>query len=208
MEMQLRFATDLSPNKYVKEKAWKSARLDQCPLHPDGGCGFSRNGTYPRKNPEGTKIARWYCPTGRTTFSMLPDCLSSRLSGSLDEVEAVIVEVENSPSQEVAADKLRIDIELPGVLRWIRRRILPVRAALTKLIKLLPSLFTGCTPTILSFRSALYVDHILIDLRVRASLHLHILPPPIGFGPHPEPRKSKKIQFQQEMGPDPPIYKI
>ena len=208
MEMQLRFATDLSPEQYVQEKAWKSARLDQCPLHPDGGCGFSRNGTYPRKIPKGTKIARWYCPTGRTTFSMLPDCLASRLSGSLDEVEAVIVEVENSPSQEAAADRLRIDIDLPGVLRWIRRRILPVRAALTKLTKLLPSLFADCSPTISSFRSALYVEHPLIELRVRASLNLNILPPPIGFGPRPEPRKSKKNHFQQEMGPDPPIYKL
>ncbi len=208
MEMQLRFATDLSPEKYVQEKAWKSARLDQCPLHPGGGCGFSRNGTYSRINPKGTKIARWYCPTGRTTFSMLPDCLASRLSGSLDEVETVIVEVENSASQETAADRLRIDIELPGVLRWIRRRILPVRATLTKLTKLLPYLFAGCTPTISSFRSALYIEHLLIELRVRASLHLHILPPPIGFASQTKPRKLKKNHVQQEMGPDPPIHKL
>ena len=171
--MQMRFATDLSPEEYVRQEAWKDAKLDSCPLHPKGGCGFSRNGTYKRKLPEGTKIARFYCSKGHKTFSLLPDCLCSRLSGSLDEVEAVIVEVENSPSQEKAADRLRLDIELPGVLRWMRRRVLLVRVALSILIDLIPSPFAGCTPTISSFCSALCLEPILPELRGCASLDSH-----------------------------------
>ena len=202
--MQLRFATNLSAEQYVRQEAWKDARLDSCPLHPEGGCGFSRNGTYKRKSPEGTKIARFYCPKGHKTFSLLPDCLASRLSGSLDEVEAVIVEVENSTSQEAAADNLRLDIELPGVLRWMRRRVVFVRAALSILIELLPSLFAGCTPSISSFRSTLCLEPILPELRGRASLYLNILPPPVGFGPCPERKKFKKNHFQHKTGTDPP----
>lgn len=202
--MQIRFATNLSAEQYVRQEAWKDARLDSCPLHPEGGCGFSRNGTYKRKSPEGTKIARFYCPKGHKTFSLLPDCLASRLSGSLDEVEAVIVEVENSTSQEAAADNLRLDIELPGVLRWMRRRVVFVRAALSILIELLPSLFAGCTPTISSFRSALCLEPILPVLRGRASFYLNILPPPVGFGPCPERKKFKKNHFQHKTGTDPP----
>ncbi len=44
--MQLRFATDLSAQQYVRQQAWKDAQLDNCPLHPKGGCGFARHGTY------------------------------------------------------------------------------------------------------------------------------------------------------------------
>jgi len=205
MIMQIRFATDLSAEEYVRQEAWKKATLDNCPKHPQGGCGFSKNGTYRRKYPGGTKIARWYCPEGHITFSLLPDCLSCRLSGALDEVEAIILEVENSPSQEGAAERIRIDIELPGVLRWMRRRIHLVRSALTMLIELIPSLFGDCNPSISSFRSTLCVETVLPELRSHGSLYLHLLPPPLGFGPRPEPKKFKKNHFQHKTGTDPPL---
>ncbi len=206
--MQIRYATDLSAEQYVRQEAWKKARLDRCPLHPEGGCGFCKNGTYRRKYPEGTKIARWYCPVGHRTFSLLPDCLSSRLSGSLNEVESAIMEVETSPSQEEAAENIRIDIVLPSALRWIRRRLFLVRTALTLLIELIPSLFAGCTPNICSFRSVLCVEPVLPELRTHAGLYLHLLPPPLGFGPRPEPKKSKKIHFQHKTGTDPPLEEL
>jgi len=131
--MQIRFATDLSPDEYVRQRAWEDARLDHCPLHSKGGCGFARHGTYTRQTPKGTKIARWYCPDGHSTFSLLPDCLSSRLPGSLIEVETAINEVENAPSQEAAVYGLRIDVGLTGVLRWIRRRLFLIHTTLTLL---------------------------------------------------------------------------
>jgi hypothetical protein len=202
--VQIRFATDLSADEYVHLKAWKDARLDNCPLHPNGGCGFARHGTYTRKFPDGTKIARWYCRPGHTTFSLLPDCLASLLSGSLIEVEAVIAKVENSPSQEAAAYNLRPDIELPGVLRWIRRRTFLVEVALIMFIELFPSLLAGCTATISSFRSVLGVEHVLPELRRVGSSDLGVLPPPLGFGPRPG-SQIKKRYFQHKTGSDPPL---
>ena len=92
--MQLRFDTNFPVEQYIQRKAWRDAELDQCPLHPEGGCKFARHGTYSRKSPDGVKIARWYCPDGGTTFSKLPDCLSSRLPGTLIEVETVINQIE------------------------------------------------------------------------------------------------------------------
>jgi len=62
--MQIRYATDLSTEEYVEQRAWKEARLDDCPVHPEGGCGFSKNGTYKRKVPQGTKIAILPPPLG------------------------------------------------------------------------------------------------------------------------------------------------
>lgn len=202
--MQLRFATQLSADEYIRRQAWKDAKLDDCPLHPEGGCGFARHGTYRRQFPDGTKIARWYCPKGHTTFSKLPDCLCSRLPGLLAEVETVIDTVENSASQEAAADKLRPDIGFVGVLRWIRRRISLVRSGLSMLIELLPLLLTDCQPTIASFRSALGVNCVLVELRAQAAIYLPILPPPLGFGPRVEPKKFKKNHFQHRTGTDPP----
>ena len=128
--MQLRFETNFTSNEYVNHQAWKDATLACCPLHPGGGCSFARHGTYERVNPPGARIPRWYCPEGRRTFSLLADCFAARLTGSLQEVEAVVVAVEQASSQEAAADALRPDIELPGALRWARRRLKAVSAVL------------------------------------------------------------------------------
>ncbi len=198
--MQVRYATHLSAEEYVKTQAWKDAKLDRCPLHPEGGCRFGRNGTYNRKVPVGTKIARYYCPDGHQTFGLIPDCLSSRLSGALTDIETVIDAVNNSHSQNAAADKIRLDIELPGALRWIRRRLFAVKITLTTLINSCPFIFGGCVPTIHGFRSTFDFKRILPELRKLADLNLYCLPPPVGFGPY-----HKKIRFQQQMGADPPF---
>ena len=203
--MQLRFATDLSAEEYVRRKAWKEAKLEICPIHPEGGCGFGKNGTYRRKYPEGTKIARWYCSLGHGTFSFLPDCLSARLPGPLTEVEDVIEEVEKSPTQENAVDRIRLDISLPGALRWVRRRLLPIRSALTMLIELIPSLFSACDPNLSSFRCVLEVPYVLPELRQHAGPFLQILPPPLGFGAHSGSKKGKNNRFQHKTGTDPPL---
>jgi hypothetical protein len=179
--MQIRFATDLSADEYVRQRAWEKARLDTCPLHSEGGCGFAGHGAYPRQTPKGTKIARWYCPDGHSTFSLLPDCLSSRLPGSLIEVETVIDAVENAPSQEAA-----------------------VRTSLRILTKLFPVL-QDCRPSISSFRAALGVEYVLPALRMSAGPYLYILPPPVGFGPRPQRKKGKKPPFQHKTGTDPPL---
>ena len=205
--MQIRYATNLSAEQYVQQQAWQFATLSQCPLHPHGGCGFCKNGTYRRKFPHGTKIARWYCAAGHMSFSLLPDCLASRLSGSLIETEDVLTEVENSPGQEAAAENIRIDIMLPGALRWIRRRIFLVKASLSMLIELLPELFADCHPSILSFQLVLNADYVLPELRQVASSYLPILPPPLGFGPRPKTKKLKKNHFQHKTGTDPPSIK-
>ena len=202
--MQMRYATDLSADEYVRQRAWEKARLDNCPLHSKGGCRFAGHGTYPRQTPKGTKIARWYCPDGHSTFSLLPDCLSSRLPGSLIDVETAIEEVENAPSQEAAVCELRIDVGLTGVLRWIRRRLFLIRTTLALLTKIFPVL-QDCRPSISSFRATLGVEYVLPALRMSAGPYLYVLPPPVGFGPRPQRKKGKKPPFQHKTGTDPPL---
>jgi len=197
-------ATSLTSKEYVTHQAWRDATLERCPLHPRGGCGFARHGTYERLNPPGTRIPRWYCPEGHCTFSLLADCFAARLSGSLQELEEVVVAAEQAKSQEAAADALRLDIELPGALRWIRRRLKAVRTALILLLGLFPDLLAGCPPTVNGFRQRLGIDFVLPALREIAQGQLRELPPPLGFKP-PSARGGDSNQPDQHQGgPDPP----
>jgi hypothetical protein len=138
------------------------------------------------------------------TVSLLPDFAASRLSSSLDEVEQVAVAVSAAPSLEAAASTLRPDIELPGAVRWTRRRTSSVRATLATVVGLLPAVLAGAELTILSFRAALGVQRALPVLREVAASQLAYLPPPVGFGPRARPRSRVPVASQHEVGPDPP----
>ena len=201
--MQLRYACALTGAQYVNQRAWEQASLPRCPLHPQGGCGFTRHGTYRRVSPPGTRIARWYCPTGHRTFSLLPDCLAARLSGTLSEVEAVVRTVEQAASLEAACRDLRPAIELPGVLRWVRRRVQAVHTALQALKGLLPERFP-CVPTLAAFAVCLGGTEVLVALRPIGEPFLQNLSNPLGF--HPSGRRGAGLVSarQHHGGPDPP----
>ncbi len=202
--VQVRLVTGLTSEEYVSQKGWLSATLPWCPFHPEGGCGLARHGSYPRVWPPGCRIARGWCPTARTSISLLPDFLCSRLTGSLAEVEAVVAAVEAAPAREPASEVLRPEIELPGAMRWLGRRVRLVHAGLAAVIGLLPGLLVYCQPTVKSVRSALGAEVALVCLRGTVAPHLGALPPPLGFGPRPARRRSPKSGSPQETGPDPP----
>ena len=145
--MQLRYETGLTGEEYVSAQAWRDARLDLCPNHPHENCSLARHGTYARKTPRGTHIARWYCPESHTTFSLLPDCLAARLPGELDTLEAVVAHAEQAPSLAAAANALRRDaVELPGAMRWVERRVRLVHHVVSIVIGLLPNRSPGASP--------------------------------------------------------------
>jgi len=170
------------------------------PVASAGGCGLERHGTYGRVvPPAGTRVARFYCRAGRTTFSLLPDCLASRLSGSLAAVEQVVATVEAAPSVEAAADQLRPDIELPGAVRWVRRRLGPVLVAL---VTLLPEL-AGTRPTRAAVGAQLGVP-VLVAVRARAERHLPALAAPVGFHPRRRRGAGRGPGAPHDLGPDGP----
>ncbi len=204
--MQLRFATSVTGEEYVSQELWLDASLPSCPLHPKGGCGFARHGTYERLSPPGTLIARWYCPQGHRTFSLLPDCLAARLPGTLTEVEAVVAAVEQAKSLEAACANLRLAIGLPGVLRWVRRRVQAIHGLLNTLKGLMPERFAGCEPRLDAFAERLGVEAVLQALRQIAALHLTSLPAPLGFGPRRARGGETDRLYQHSAGPDPPAF--
>jgi hypothetical protein len=202
--VQLRFACDHTGEEYVKQEAWRDASLPRCPLHPKGGCGFARHGTYKRVSPPGTRVPRWYCPLGRRTFSLLPDCLAARLSGTLAELEAVVRAAEQAAGLEAACQELRLDIELPGALRWVRRRVQAVHASLHLLKGLLPELFATCPATLTALCEHLGVDQVLLALRHIGAAFLQRLPAPLGFVPRRTRGGGRGRARQHFVGADPP----
>lgn len=202
--VQVRFESKLTSEEYVSQQGWAKASLERCPLHPSGGCGVQQHGTYERVEPPGTRIARWYCRQAHTTISLLPDCLASHLSGALADVEAAVEAVEQARSVEAAADAQRPTIDLPGAVKWTRRRMRMMRRLLTTLIGLMPERFRSCEPTLASFRTALRVTDVLVTLRAIAAEHLAHLEVPVGFDPRARRGRRRPDAVQQRTGPDPP----
>lgn len=101
--MQISMRTSSSAEVYISTREWRLAELPACPLHPSGGCGIARHGSYARAQPPGIRVARWYCPKGHRTFSLLPRFLAARLPGLLVDVEETIFVAARSPSIEAAA---------------------------------------------------------------------------------------------------------
>ncbi len=150
-------------------------------------------------------VARYYCPESGKTFSLLPDCLASHFSGDLAKVEDAVGFVEKSKSIEAAADALRPpEISLPSAVRWVRRRLFPVRTALRAIFTLMPQMFAGYVPTVFEARRILGATSALLSLREIASDRLATLPPPLGFGPRVKPWRRLRERRQHKVGADPP----
>ena len=203
--LQLRYETGLTGEEYVRAEAWREARLERCPNHPHGGCSVASHGTYGRKTPPGAKVPRWYCRESHTTISLLADCLAAHLPGTLDDLEAVVVAAEGARSLEAAANDVRRDaIELPGAMRWVRRRVRLVHDILARVIGLIPDKLAGCAATMVAVRERLGSDSALMALRGLVCAQLRTLPSPLGFQPHGTGVGGRNPAFQHSMGPDPP----
>lgn len=202
--VQLRLPTGHTSEEYVSHQGWRDASLQRCPRHPEGGCGFRRHGTYVRKSPYGAQVARWYCHKAHQTFSLLPDCLSARWPGTLAEVEQAVMTVEQSASVQGAADRLRPDIELPGAIRWTRRRVRAVYEVLTTLRGLFPERFESVSISLGAFAGAVGEQPVLPALRAMAGAYIQHLPTPLGFHHRTGGGGERTEPMQQSMGPDPP----
>ena len=192
--MQIPLRTQSGPEAYIACHEWRDVCLAACPLHPTGGCSFARHGSYARVTPQGVRIARWYCPEGHRTFSLLPDFLAARLPGLLASVEDVAAAARAFRSMEAAADSLRgFEVSLPSALRWLRRRVRAMDMAIEAVLQLLPhrSLTTlaGC----LALQGDSGQGGMLLGLRRSlAPQLLHRLPAPLGFLPSQGAMRSRE----------------
>jgi len=184
--VQLRFAIELTLEQYVAQKAWRTASLEHCPGHPEGGCGFASHGTYCRSFPVPCEVARWYCPKGHVTYGLLPDCLAARMKGTLKQSEQAAAALDDRTPMQQAADRLRppeeeLDaIELASAVQWMKRRQQAVVAGLLVIAGLMPE-FADIPATVAGFSERLGTGAVLVTLRRVAAEHLQEVPPPIGF---------------------------
>jgi hypothetical protein len=190
--LQIPLRTQSTVEAYIANREWRDAHLSACPLHPSGGCSLSRHGSYARVTPQGLRIARWYCPEARKTFSLLPDFLAARLPGLLDTIQICIAAVQSARSMEAAADLVRgPEVTLPGAIRWLRRRVRAVRIGIATVFDLMPELPGNVGIDETDFLRAL-----------RQSLPMTVLtyiPAPLGFGARCQ---IGNMHDQHEVGPD------
>jgi len=183
--LQIPLRTSSTVEDYVTTQEWRRAHLSCCPLHPGDGCSLHRHGSYARLTTPGVRIARWYCPQGRMTFSLLPDFLAARLPGLLATIERAVAVTASIKSMEAAADVLRgPEVDLPGAVRWLRRRITAVRRSMTALKWVTPSLARnfGVAPDALECAATEDDTPILTKLRrALPSSALNCIPAPLGF---------------------------
>jgi len=174
------------------------------------------HGSYARKRPAGTRVARRWCRPCGVSIGLLPDFLASRVSGTLDEFEDAALAAEEAPSQWKAAERLRPhDGELESVVKWVRFRVGTVRELLRAAVGLVPELF-GCAPTLRAVRGRLGAEDGPVDtgggggvgvlrrLRALCERYLGALAAPLGLVPRPEAVKERKRRHPQSTGPDPP----
>ena len=213
LRVQIRLKISLSLMEYVTQQGWVKARILRCPFHPQGGCGFHKNGYYERITPVPLKIARMYCPSSQATIGLIPDFLASRVSGTLQAMEDAVVTYESMGSIGVAADTVRPPgmvgedeepITLEATTRWLRRRVRWVTTTLVTVLGLFPDLFAGVSPTVQSFRGHLGTDSVMMDLRGICSDRLPYLPYPLGFGHGSKSGKRRDFKDQQSPCPDRP----
>ena len=139
------------------------------------------------------------------TFSLLPDCLASRLGGTLQEAEEAVATAETAPSLARAADAVRADaVHLPGAMRWLGRRVRAVHRILTTVRGLYPDRFLQCPAQVGAFRERLKSEAVLVGLRGRCEGQLAHLAPPLGFCPDAPAAATALPMVQHEAGPDPP----
>jgi len=138
------------------------------------------------------------------SFSLLPDCLASRLRGSLDEVEEVVVAAESMGVAAAVRDLRGEQVELPAAQRWLWRRRRGVSTALLALVTALPGQL-GSVPELLAVRGVLGSERALLALRAVGAGLLHSLPPPLGLRPATAAVAEGGRSYQHETGPDPPL---
>jgi hypothetical protein len=119
-------------------------------------------------------------------------------------VEEVVRAVEQAPSLEAACADRRPEIELPGLLRSIRRQVHPVHTALSLTKGILPEHFAPCAPTLNAFADCLGTEEVLAALGESPPPILAWLPAPLGFHPRWRPGGEPRHLTQRSGGPDPP----
>lgn len=206
MPVQVRLPIALTSEQYISQQAWRDASLARCPFGQPR-CQAVGHGSYERKRPAGMRVARRWCKRCGVSIGLLPDFISSRISGTLADFERVAVAAEQASSQWEAAEQLRpYEGAFESAVKWVRFRAQTVRELVQTAVGLVRELL-GCEPTLGAVRERLGLEQgggVLMVLRALCEPHLESLAAPLGLLPRPEAGKRRKRRHPQSAGPDPP----
>ena len=119
----------------------------------------------------------------------------------------MVAHAEQARSVSAAAEALRTDeVELPGAMRWVARRVRLVHQVLSLVIGLLPERLARCAAEVGAVRARLETDAALVRLRTLTGAQLPVRPAPLGFHPHRHEPTNRTACVQHSMGPDPPPH--
>jgi hypothetical protein len=161
--------------------------------------------------PRGIRVARYLCGRARTTISLLPKFLCSRFPGELDEIEQALCEAEGARSVERVAGGLRPQSTLRSGVRWLRRRLTPVRGAIRTIVAaLMPELRNriDARSVVRPLREHLGTRRALVQLREIAGPRLSELSYPIGLVPFRREREDSHTKWGQISGEEHPRFPI
>ena len=150
------------------------------------------------------RIARYYCPEGQKTFSLLPQFFCARLIGLLPELEQ-----QAEACEELGVAEASQQIDTPREDRWwsvvgsLELRVEQLLWALQK-IRTLLEVFAGVPVKIRPMRRALGQSELLVPLRLELEDQLQEIPYPIGFLPetgHSVPKRGPPQSIKREFSP-------
>jgi len=184
--VQIVFDSGHTSESYVIEEGWRDASIERCPRCR---ATIPRHGTYARKVPDGTRIARFYCRPCKMTVSSLPSFLAAGYSETLAVQKGAVASVGAHPTFDAAARAMRPDIELQGARRWLRRRV-----RRHQLATLIVATVLAVSPEVAD----------PFAMRVEMPEVLRHAPTPAGLAHRPLCAWRADDAHQQPMGPDPP----
>ncbi|MDE0104031.1 MAG: hypothetical protein OXN89_16790 [Bryobacterales bacterium] len=186
--MQMFYEVSCTSSEYVKRKLWLYATAPECPwCAASEGCSLRGNGFYSRVEPAGTRIRRFLCRTVGRTVSLLPLCLASHKTGSVDRMEEHAHSAESHSIYKVAQE---VEFEgaahgggVPGraLYRQVTRSVVAVAVFLALMRGMWPDRFAHLRPRVSDFRRHLGTDRVLVELRSLFGEDLREAPTPIGL---------------------------
>ena len=139
---------------------------------------------------------------------MIPDFAAVAVAGTLEAIEAAVETYEQARQSgarvDQAAQEVRPDIASQGAIRWVKRRILWVRAVLMMLMGCCPDVLQQRELTVMAARDALGAACVLVRAREIAAPQLPRAASPVGFRRGRRLRSGTPAGVQHPLGPDPP----
>ena len=181
--MQMRFATNLTDEEYVSQRAWNAVQAPGVSVVPAGPLRVGPARVLPARAAAGGLGAALHLPGGGAHGEPVAGLfrgVGERLPGGAGAGGAGGGKGRDAGGGGGAAAAPR-ECSPASAQRWLQRRLQRVRLLLVAVKALYPERFTGVEPTLAGFGQQLGSETVLRTLRAVAAAQLGELAAPLGF---------------------------